>query len=671
MSPCGRDGLRQCMLATRQPRKRRVRARENGEVQSPYQLVQYVAYGAFDRVAEYMAKSGFNATMDYPTCLAFESFMEKYPDSKVILTVRTSGMAWANSIMNGVIDLTKGAQTKYAGLSQNLRDLRSIIFKQWQIMGLHVDVDTPIPVAEDLVPIYDKWLERVKNTVPADRLLIHQAKDGYEPLCKFLEIPPEKCPKEPYPKINSSDSLTKHKLALKVWMWFWFPVASIIFLGPFYCCYRCCCKGKKKTEPFGLLVLSPPQPRRAMKAVHLFGSRRRGTILPQESGLVLAADVALADWVQHWESLQRRASRTHQLTDPSDNRATEVFVYRQQLRQVGGLTLPRPESRSSEGPKSSHSIKDLDGVDVDIGFVQREKLRVPEPQPPDPLGPVPMLPEAILSQRWASSANSLAMSGQPLRQETSESFALSWRERTPPSHSRGTPTPPHSARGSRQRDLTVNSLASATAMIFNQPADASPDTIPLPSRSPSVTSVASASGARRPRRRLRQHAGTVNSLASADAPSIGQGVAVPRTMHLTSPPPVSPEHSDTLLSSDWQSLEIDAASDLLFELGSVSASIDASPPDAMSPRRRHMKPPSQTVMSLGSIMESVEESLESLARSTPSQKESESGSVQPRRKMRSAAPLFEVDFTKDLAVHADLLLRKHRPLDVEMLKSFE
>ncbi|CAJ1331666.1 unnamed protein product, partial [Effrenium voratum] len=369
------------------------------------------------------------------------------------------------------------------------------------------------------------------------------------------------------------------------------------------------------------------------------------------------------------ESLQRRASRTHQLTDPSDNRATEVFVYRQQLRQVGGLTLPRPESHSSEGPKSSHSIKDLDGVDVDIGFAG--KLRVPEPQPPDPLGPVPMLPEAIFSQRWASSANSLAMSGQPLRQETSESFALSWRERTPPSHSRGTPTPPHSARGSRQRDLTVNSLASATAMIFNQPADASPDTIPLPSRSPSVTSVASASGARRPRRRLRQHAGTVNSLASADAPSIGQGVAVPRTMHLTSPPPVSPEHSDTLLSSDWQSLEIDAASDLLFELGSVSASIDASPPDAMSPRRRHMKPPSQTIMSLGSIMESVEESLESLARSPPSQKESESGSVQPRRKMRSAAPLFEVDFTKDLAVHADLLLRKHRPLDVEMLKSFE
>ena len=47
---------------------------------------------------------------------------------------------------------------------------------------------------------------------------VSEAKDGYEPLCKFLEIPPEKCPKEPYPKINSSDSLTKHKLALKAWM---------------------------------------------------------------------------------------------------------------------------------------------------------------------------------------------------------------------------------------------------------------------------------------------------------------------------------------------------------------------------------------------------------------------------------------------------------------------
>ena len=37
---------------------------------------------------------------------------------------------------NGVIDLTKGAQTKYAGLSQNLRDLRTA--KAIAFVGCHI-----------------------------------------------------------------------------------------------------------------------------------------------------------------------------------------------------------------------------------------------------------------------------------------------------------------------------------------------------------------------------------------------------------------------------------------------------------------------------------------------------------------------------------------------------
>ena len=37
--------------------------------------------------------------------------------------------------------------------------------------------------------------------MPKERLLIHEAKDGYEPLCKFLNLP---VPDEAYPRLNET-----------------------------------------------------------------------------------------------------------------------------------------------------------------------------------------------------------------------------------------------------------------------------------------------------------------------------------------------------------------------------------------------------------------------------------------------------------------------------------
>jgi hypothetical protein len=41
--------------------------------------------------------------------------------------------------------------------------------------------------------------EAVKQTIPADQLLVYEVKQGWEPLCKFLDVP---VPAEPYPRTN-------------------------------------------------------------------------------------------------------------------------------------------------------------------------------------------------------------------------------------------------------------------------------------------------------------------------------------------------------------------------------------------------------------------------------------------------------------------------------------
>ena len=48
---------------------------------------------------------------------------------------------------------------------------------------------------------YLKWVEEVKQSAPPEKLLVHEAKDGWEPLCKFLNVP---VPKIPYPKTNDT-----------------------------------------------------------------------------------------------------------------------------------------------------------------------------------------------------------------------------------------------------------------------------------------------------------------------------------------------------------------------------------------------------------------------------------------------------------------------------------
>ena len=52
-----------------------------------------------------------------------------------------------------------------------------------------------------LVRAFEQHTARVRELVPADRLLVHRATDGWAPLCAFLGKPVPDCP---YPRINDT-----------------------------------------------------------------------------------------------------------------------------------------------------------------------------------------------------------------------------------------------------------------------------------------------------------------------------------------------------------------------------------------------------------------------------------------------------------------------------------
>lgn len=60
---------------------------------------------------------------------------------------------------------------------------------------------------EHTIKVFNEHYEEVKRYVPEDRLLVFSVKEGWEPLCKFLDVP---IPETPFPRTAKvADQLSK------------------------------------------------------------------------------------------------------------------------------------------------------------------------------------------------------------------------------------------------------------------------------------------------------------------------------------------------------------------------------------------------------------------------------------------------------------------------------
>lgn len=69
------------------------------------------------------------------------------------------------------------------------------------------------PSPEALRKAYEAHNEHIKKTVPSEKLLLWGPQDGWEPLCKFLDMP---IPSVPMPFVNESQAWTENMRGLLV-----------------------------------------------------------------------------------------------------------------------------------------------------------------------------------------------------------------------------------------------------------------------------------------------------------------------------------------------------------------------------------------------------------------------------------------------------------------------
>lgn len=185
-----------------------------------------------DDVNVALGKRGFDAP--WVSTHRYVEWAASAPGVKVILTVRDKGK-WARSWLNIVPAAFIPNQRPFRWM-RSVRDLAPL--------NAEVMVNVPTnghPELYDDIPTleagFEAWTAYVRETVPPEKLLEFDVRQGWGPLCDFLGC--DEVPEEPFPHINDRvvvDVIVKVFVAIT---WVWPLIVASPFLVAYFFIRRC------------------------------------------------------------------------------------------------------------------------------------------------------------------------------------------------------------------------------------------------------------------------------------------------------------------------------------------------------------------------------------------------------------------------------------------------
>jgi Sulfotransferase domain len=146
---------------------------------------------------------GYRATLDWPTIHFWEQLATAYPDAKILLTDRDPERWWDSHV---------GMFQRGTAFARELNDEQrrwteeSGFARMQTALGRIVSAtfDGRVYDKAHCLRVFEQHYERVRRTMPAERLLDYRVQEGWEPLCRFLGVD---VPDEPFPRVNVGDDL--------------------------------------------------------------------------------------------------------------------------------------------------------------------------------------------------------------------------------------------------------------------------------------------------------------------------------------------------------------------------------------------------------------------------------------------------------------------------------
>jgi hypothetical protein len=153
--------------------------------------------------------NGYQSTVDFPACIFYKELLEVFPNAKVLLSVRDP-------------------ERWYESTRHTIYTARSIFpaWLQWLVppLGRFFDMNEGIiwqglfqgefENRQRAIEIFRQHTEAVKVYVPAEQLLVYNVKEGWEPLCRFLNVsvPVDR----PFPHANNRATMIRRFRILRV-----------------------------------------------------------------------------------------------------------------------------------------------------------------------------------------------------------------------------------------------------------------------------------------------------------------------------------------------------------------------------------------------------------------------------------------------------------------------
>ena len=159
----------------------------------------------------------YQAAVDWPASAYYKTLIEAFPDALVIFSDRPPE-AWYDSV----------ASTIYRGVPSIPKWLRRIVphLDRWgQMVEQTIWQNELSGRFEDrtfAVQFFKDRLAEVRKVVPPEQLLVHSATEGWEPLCRFLDV---EVPSIPYPRANEAARIQRAIKVLRALNYFPYAVA--------------------------------------------------------------------------------------------------------------------------------------------------------------------------------------------------------------------------------------------------------------------------------------------------------------------------------------------------------------------------------------------------------------------------------------------------------------
>lgn len=160
-------------------------------------VADFARAGRGERVDWTQALADYEACVDWPACAFWEELAETFPAAKILLTVRDPEL-WYDSVENTIWPVYQAAARGESPLSpEQVEVITNIVWgERGTFRGRFEDKAW-------VLEMFAAHNAAVQAAFGPERLLVHDVKEGWAPLCAFLDVP---VPDEPFPRLNDRDA---------------------------------------------------------------------------------------------------------------------------------------------------------------------------------------------------------------------------------------------------------------------------------------------------------------------------------------------------------------------------------------------------------------------------------------------------------------------------------